>query len=151
MESQTIFEHPELWKGPEKRSHGHVPLRLWRAPSFRPWEAWAVIRIRNALYLRRVVWFRGPNDQIDGCEAPLTAATYDSVVTELSTITIPPFPNPKIKLEGLDGTSCGLDRREGSVWTTFEWWESGPEEWASLHAWHFRTIELFNTLLLPLN
>ncbi len=145
MENQTIFQHPQFWQGTEKRSHGHVPLRLWCAPSFRPWVAWAIIRIRNDLYLRRVVWSQRSTNEIDGCEVPLVATTYDAVITELSLISISPFP--KSKFRGVDGTAYGLEWREGFVWTSLRWWQSQPEEWTSLQLWHARTIKLFDSLL----
>jgi hypothetical protein len=143
VHAKNIFEHPEIYDGLENRSHGRVPLRLWRSPSFRAWDTWVIIQMKD-VFLRRIIWLRG-SDAIHGCEEPLKSDVYESLISELETIRMPLVPKENVL--GLDGTSCGLYFERGLFSVRLRWWETHPRIWKPLRAWHARAIELFDSLL----
>jgi hypothetical protein len=153
MKGREFLEPPENYPGLVERARASVCLRVWLYPSFEPQRSWAVIRAKEGLFLRRIVWdqqrrgggLRPPDTY--GSETPLANSVFDMLQAELQAIELPPFlPVPTI---GVDGTSYGVETGSYMPSARLAWWHTLPEAWGPLRNWHARAAALFDSLLPP--
>jgi hypothetical protein len=148
-EALALLERPDTYPGLAKRKHSLVLLRVWQYPSFHPCSSWAVIQDAKNFFLRRVTLEQRhpftPERATYGAEVPLQSSVFNALATELRAIELAPFI--AVSTLGIDGTSYGVEVGGFALSTRLSWWETPPQNWASLEQWHAHAVAQFEALL----